>query len=69
MKRTEADYRQAARRLRNIDGDIEIEPDAVVSISGSGGAYIQAWVWLADTDVKPGEGTARTENPSRPTRT
>lgn len=35
-----------AREEWQEDGSIEIDDDAVVSISSDGGAYVQAWVWV-----------------------
>ncbi|MGH9691021.1 MAG: hypothetical protein ACRD4C_08090 [Candidatus Acidiferrales bacterium] len=32
-------------KQRVIEGDIEVDDDAVVSIS-DGGAYVQAWIWV-----------------------
>lgn len=34
------------------DGEIEIDSGAVVSRGDDPGAYIAAWVWVADEDVK-----------------
>ncbi|MGH2510640.1 MAG: hypothetical protein ACRDHZ_24975 [Ktedonobacteraceae bacterium] len=31
---------------RVIEGDIEVDDDAVVSISDDDGAYVQAWMWV-----------------------
>lgn len=33
------------------DNDTEIDDDAVVSFDEPGGAYVQAWVWIADKEV------------------
>lgn len=43
-------YRELARSQYQDDGSIEIDDDAVVSKSGADGAYVQAWVWVADSD-------------------
>lgn len=48
---TEEEYRAAAKRIRPKDGDIEIDSNANVSFSEDGGAYVQAWVWVYDSDV------------------
>ena len=44
-----------ASRLRGLaqdeyhcEGSLEIDDHAVVSSSGDGGAYVQAWVWVED---------------------
>ena len=49
-KRTkkEAAYFEQAKELWHRDGECEIDSDAVVSVSDDGGAYVQAWVWVAD---------------------
>lgn len=44
-------YREAAKNLYHNDGECEIDDTAVVSVSEDGGAYVQAWVWVYDTDV------------------
>lgn len=43
-----AEYRKIAINDLQKDGELEIDPDAVVSISEDGGAYVQAWVWVQD---------------------
>lgn len=40
-----AEYRKIAKELQK-DGELEIDDDAIVSISEDGGAYVQAWVWV-----------------------
>jgi hypothetical protein len=40
-----------------VDGQLEIDEDAVVSFGGDNGAYIQAWLWV---DF---EGTALSKEP------
>ena len=51
-KTTEAAYIEAARRIYadESDDDIEIDSDAVVS-EVEGGAFVQAWVWVPNSDV------------------
>ena len=39
-------YRRLAEEQHHRDGECEIEPDAVVSVSDDGGAYVAAWVWV-----------------------
>jgi len=39
-------YRTRAKELYHQEGEIEVDPDARVSIGGSDGAYVQAWVWV-----------------------
>lgn len=43
-----------ARKLYHREGELEIDDGAVVSRADgnpSGGAYVQAWVWVPDEDV------------------
>ena len=47
---TEA-YRSKAREIYQVEGECEIDDAAEVSISDSGGAYVQAWVWVSDEDL------------------
>lgn len=47
---TEA-YRSKAREMYQVEGECEIDDAAEVSISDSGGAYVQAWVWVSDEDL------------------
>ena len=42
-----AKYRGAAQAIQR-DGELEIDDDAIVSISDGGGAYVAAWVWIDD---------------------
>lgn len=37
----------------NEDGVCEIESNAIVSESASGGHYVSAWVWVPDTSLPP----------------
>jgi len=50
---TDKQYRDMARELYVEDGYIEIDDTAVISAPGDGGVgvYIQAWVYVANTDV------------------
>lgn len=38
--------RSAAKERYESAGALEIDPDAIVSISEDDGAYVQAWVWV-----------------------
>lgn len=49
---TENQFRTAAWRLHVRDGEIEIDHGATVSVSDSGGAYVQAWVWVPDDEAE-----------------
>ena len=44
-------YREAARENLHYDGDVEVDPDAPVSLGDDAGAYVQAWVWVGDLMV------------------
>lgn len=41
-------YRNA---IETEDGVLECDPDAVVSVSSDGGAYVQTWVWVSDEEA------------------
>ncbi len=41
-------YRQKATEKYHRDGEIEVDEGATVSVSEDAGAYVQAWVWVAD---------------------
>jgi hypothetical protein len=45
-----AKYRVAAR-VHVRDGDLEIDPGAVVSQGADPGAYVMAWLWIADEEL------------------
>lgn len=52
---TDEEYRKAAREQYGDEGQIEIDDEAPVSSQGPGpdmpeGAYVQAWVWVANLD-------------------
>ncbi len=51
---TEEEYRDEAYRVWASDGEIEIDADAVVSVSEDGGAYVAAWVWVYDLEKRDG---------------
>jgi hypothetical protein len=44
-------YRVAAAKKWEKEGEIEIDSDAEVSRSADNGAYVQAWVWISDDDI------------------
>ena len=37
---------EAARKLKEEEGELEIDDNAVISRGSDGGAYVQAWVWI-----------------------
>jgi hypothetical protein len=56
-----AEYRALAEALRK-DGELEFDPDCVVSLSEDGGAYVQSWSWV-DGPV-PSEDDADMQGPA-----
>jgi hypothetical protein len=63
-------YIEAARRLWHDDGQIEIDTQCVVSESADDGAYVMAWVWVPDDELKPCYSVwiAEPPSPSSPVR-
>lgn len=53
-------YREAAKRFKHRQGELEIDDFAAVSFGADDGAYVQAWVWIDETDTHPPEVS---ENP------
>jgi hypothetical protein len=47
---TDEEYREAARKLYESEGKVEIDDNAVVSRGDDPGAYVQAWVWVYDRE-------------------
>lgn len=47
-----AAYLQYARERLHDDGDLEFDDDAVVSLGADDGAYVMAWVWVSDDDMR-----------------
>lgn len=54
----------AARRLHQRDGELEIDPpgtplpESRVSRGAEPGAYVLAWVWVGNGDVEPSDTPA-----------
>lgn len=44
-------YRQAAAEIHEVEGEVEVDPNAVVSYSNDNGAYVLAWVWVDASEV------------------
>lgn len=44
-------YREYAQDQIHEDGETEFDDDAVVSLVCDGGAYVMAWVWVADEEL------------------
>lgn len=55
LDKCKARYRQAAIdnhcEAHVNDGELEVDSNAVVSLSPDSGAYVQAWIWVARADV------------------
>lgn len=51
---TDKQYQQAAKLSYGKDGECEIDDNAIVSRGSDPGAYVQAWVWVYDSDILPG---------------
>jgi hypothetical protein len=51
-KVSDARYREAAHRLHHEDGSCEVDDNAKISRGDDPGAYVQAWVWVYNTDTK-----------------
>jgi hypothetical protein len=49
--RKEERYLDTARS-RQREGSLEIDDNALVSCSNDGGAYVMAWMWVSDEDVR-----------------
>ena len=46
-----AKYRKAAEKFQK-EGEIEIDRDAIVSKGADPGAYVMAWMWVPDGEIK-----------------
>jgi hypothetical protein len=44
-------YRDAAKKLHHREGELEIDDDAIVSKGEDPGAYVQAWIWVSNSDA------------------
>lgn len=42
---------EAACDIHAIDGEVEVDGNAVVSYSSDGGAYVAAWVWVPNSAI------------------
>ena len=50
-------YQEAASAYGQ-DGEIEVDDGAVVSLGEDPGAYVQAWLWIPDSEIEPGGDSA-----------
>jgi hypothetical protein len=55
---TDAAYIPAARERFQREGELEIDDNATVSHGEDPGAYVQAWVWVPDTEIAKARGQA-----------
>lgn len=46
-------YLKTAKTEIHKDGEVEIDSNAIVSRGADDGAYVQAWVWVADPADAP----------------
>jgi hypothetical protein len=44
-------YRDAAKSIYQVDGELEFDPSAVVSKGEDAGAYVMGWQWVADEEL------------------
>ncbi len=52
-KFTDRQYRDAAEGLRRFGtDDVEVDVDAEVSTGEDDGAWVQAWVWVHNSEVQ-----------------
>ena len=49
---TDEQYRHEARGLYLDEGTIEIDSNAKISRGDDNGAYVEAWVWVSDGDLR-----------------
>ncbi len=49
--KVDARYREAARAVYQVDGELEFDPTAVVSKGEDAGAYVMGWQWVADEEI------------------
>ncbi len=52
MEQTDKQYIEAARRQYEKEGEIEVDETAVVSRGEDEGAYVQAWVWVSNSELE-----------------
>ena len=43
-------YRERAKELYCVDGEIEVDSNARISRGDDPGAYVEAWVWVPDDE-------------------
>jgi hypothetical protein len=42
------------RHAKTKAGEVEVDSNAIVSVSDDNGAYVMAWLWVADSDIWKG---------------
>jgi hypothetical protein len=57
-RHTDEQYRKAAYRLFQKDGELEVDDAAIVSVGSDDGAYVQAWVWVDNEAIILEDGDA-----------
>lgn len=48
----EREYLRAAQECHHSDGDLEFDDGAVVSLGDDPGAYVMAWKWVDESDLR-----------------
>lgn len=48
-------YIEAAQRIYNDEGRIEVDDETAVSDGCDSGAYVMAWVWVSNEDLAPAD--------------
>jgi hypothetical protein len=48
-------YRERAKELYGVEGEIEVDSNAQISRGDDAGAYVEAWVWVPDDEDPPDE--------------
>ncbi len=55
--KTDKQYIDAARLQYESEGEVEFDDDARISHGDDPGAYVQAWVWVNDNQVRDTDET------------
>jgi len=50
-------FRRVAKESYRCDGDLEFDEVPVISLSDDGGAYVQCWKWIYDSEAQPAPKT------------
>ena len=49
---SDAAFHGAAKAKHHKEGSVEIDDDALVSVGDDPGAYVQAWIWVEDSEAQ-----------------